>query len=312
MAIDYTTTELVKSLKRRASMPTSQSTFTPADLVALMNDEMFSVLLPRMKDVREEYFVTQEDLDLVVGQADYTIPTRAAGNALRDVVFVNAAGVESPCPRLAPEDIKETSSVFFGTALVGHILKAGKVVIVPTPTAVATGDAVRLKFERRPNNLCLESVSATILSIDTLTRQVTISNQPSAWTAAMDFDVIAPDSPFSPIADDQGISAIGSSIMTFDSLPDDLAVGQWIAQAGESPIPQLPYEAHHILAQLGAVKALEILGKASEVKTARESAGEMLRFFVGLITPRNDGSQKKLVSRNTLFGSVASRGLWGR
>lgn len=312
MAIDYTTTELVRSLKRRASMPTSQSTFVPADLVALMNDEMHSILLPRIKDVREEYFVTQIDQLLVSGQSEYVIPSRAAGNALRDVVFVDSNNRESPCPRLAPEDIKETNSNFAGSALVGHILKDNKVVIIPQPNNPQSGFSVRMKFERRPNNLILESSAATIESINTLTNEVTVSNQPSAWTLATEFDIIIPDSPFVSIADDQGISNIGSNILTFDSLPDDLAVGQWVAPAGESPIPQLPYEAHHVLAQLGAVKALEILGKASEVKTAKESAGEMLRFFVSLITPRNDGSQKKIVNRNSLFGSSAARGLWTR
>lgn len=312
MAIDYTVTELVRSLKRRASMPTSQSTFSPADLVALMNDEMHSIILPRIKDVREEYFVTYTDFPLVSGQSEYVIPSRAAGNALRDVVFVDSNNRESPCPRLAPEDIKETNSNFFGSALVGHYFKDNKIVIVPQPLNPQSGFSVRMKYERRPNNLCLESSAATIVTINSLTNEVTVSNQPSAWTSNTEFDVISENSPFVSIADDQGISNIAANVLTFDSLPDDIAVGQWIASAGESPIPQLPYEAHHVLAQLGAVKALEILGKASEVKTAKESAAEMLRFFVSLITPRNDGSQKKIVNRNTLFGSAGSRGLWSR
>ena len=307
MAVDYTTTELIKSLKRRASMPTSQSTFLPVDFVALMNDEMHSVLLPRIKDTREEYFVTYTDTALVDGQSSYTIPSRAAGNSLRDVVLVDVNGKESPLPRLAPEDVKETNSNFQGTTLIGHILRDNKIIVIPEPANPAAGDAVRFYFERRPNNLILESAAAQITAINSGTRQVTVTNQPSAWTAALDYDVISNAPPFSSIADDQGISAIGSNILTFDSLPTGIAVGQWIAPAGESPIPQLPYEAHHVLAQLGAVKALEILGKPSEVKIARESAGEMLRFFISLITPRNDGSQKKIVNRNSLFGGSSRR-----
>lgn len=309
MSIDYTTTELVRSLKRRASMPTSQATFSSADLVALMNDEMHSILLPRIKDVREEYFVTKEDVALVSGQSEYTIPSRAAGNALRDVVFVDANDRETPCPRLAPEDIKDVNSLFYSSGLVGHYFRDNKIVIVPQPLNPSAGFSIRMKFERRPNNLCLESAAATITAINTGTRAVTVSNQPSTWTVTTEFDVIIPDSPFVSVGDDQSISSVAANILIFDSLPDDISVGQWIAPAGESPIPQLPYEAHHVLAQLGAIKALEILGKGTEVKTAKESASEMLRFFVSLITPRNDGAQKKIVNRNTLFGSAGSRGV---
>ena len=98
-----------------------------------------------------------------------------------------------------------------------------------------------------------------------------------------------------------------------DDLPDDLAAGMYLCESSESPIPQVPYEAHAIIAQLGAVKALEAMDDKN-LKTAKSKADQMLSDFRDLISPRVDDSGEKVVNRGGIFdasaGGVANRALW--
>ena len=76
---------------------------------------------------------------------------------------------------------------------------------------------------------------------------------------------------FQSLGDDLAITAMpDSSSLTFtETLPTDLAVGDYVALAGKSPIAQIPYEAHHLLAQLGAIKVNEALGDMQGMQMAQ-------------------------------------------
>jgi hypothetical protein len=77
-----------------------------------------------------------------------------------------------------------------------------------------------------------------------------------------------------------------------------LAIG--FPLSGTTPIPQLPYEAHPILAQLGACKALEAMGDAN-VKMAWARYQQMAQSFYKVITPRTDSPAQKIVSPNNIY-----------
>lgn len=306
MAIDFTTTELIASVKRRASIPTSQALMLPADFVAFLSEEMHSVLIPAIHAVREEYFVTSKDDVLVADQAAYAIPTRAVGNMLRDVVLVDSGGSEIELPRLDPEFLKQENS-FTDPDHAGFYLKDASVILVPTPVNV-NGLSLRQKYERRPNNLCQKSAAVKITAINTVTKVVTVTNMPTAFTASLTYDVINGNPPFNTIADDQVVTLIAGFDMTFSALPTGLAVGQWIAESMYSPIPQLPYEGHLVLAQLCAAKILEGMTDHPGLDDARTKAGEMLRSFLDIINPRVQGATKKIVNRSGPFHARIHRG----
>ena len=69
MATDFTMTELVLSLKKRGLIPIAQKTFQTEDLIRFMDEELRNFLVPKMMEVRENYFVEKYDQDLVGGQS---------------------------------------------------------------------------------------------------------------------------------------------------------------------------------------------------------------------------------------------------
>ena len=83
-------------------------------------------------------------------------------------------------------------------------------------------------------------------------------------------------------------------------LPDDLAVGDWVAETGFSPIPQIPFEAHKLLEQRVVIKILEGLKDQTGMKMAEDGYEAMVEKFTQLVTPRVDGAPQKLVSRRGL------------
>jgi hypothetical protein len=311
MPIDYTTNALVDSLKRRIIVPNAQSLFLPEQFIAIMNDEMHSTLIPAIHAAREEYFVAFYDQTITTQQDSYLIPTRAIGGMLRDVVMVDNLGNEVEVPRLEPEYIK-SSSVISAARLNGYYLKHDRVILFPKPGIISTYATIRLKAERRPNNLIISSKAARIMNVNSSTNEVTLSNMPSTWTTSTIFDIISQYPIFPSIADDLTITNLTGFTITLTALPTGIAVGQWVCEAGFTAIPQLPYEAHHVLAQLGASKCLEALKDSEGLVAAKDKAKEMLSELIRIITPRVGGQGRKIVNRGGIFEYGRQTGIWNR
>jgi hypothetical protein len=295
IGIDFTVTAIINDAKLRASMPSAQPLFQEPDFVTLINNHMISIVIPLIKSVNEEYFVIDKDVPLVAGQNAYTIPSRALGGALRDVVLVDAAGNEQELARVAPEVVKGNT----GSAS-GIYLKDDQVVFHPAlsnPPAVY----IRFKYERRPNDLCIVSLAGKINSVDTVAKTITLASKPSSWTSSTTFDIIQPVPQFKSIIDDMAVMNIVGNVLTVAALPAGIAAGQYIAESMRAPIAQLPYEAHKLLAQLGAISLLESMKDSAGLRDARDTYGEMEEKFMKVITPRIEGAPKKAVNRKSIF-----------
>lgn len=312
MAVDYTTTGLVSKLKRFGSVPTSQALFLAADFIGLMNDELMNTVLPLIQRVKEQYFATYTDTAIVSGTAGYAIPSRAAGNQLIDIVVVDSAGNESSIPNLGPQGVKNQGG-FLTNDNFGFYVKDNKIILFPVPTEA--GRSLRFKYVRRPNQLVATSAAGLITTINTGTKEITLSSAPSGFTTSKVYDLISNVPPFVSLGDDLVVTSIVGNVVTMSAaLPTGLAAGMYLCEASESPIPQIPYEGHALLAQLGAVKALEAMDDKNQ-KTAKAKADQMLMDFEGLISPRVDGSGEKVVNRGGIFDVVGgsnfgNRTLW--
>lgn len=312
MAVDYTTTGLVAKLKRFGSVPTSQALFLAADFIALMDDELFATLLPLIQRVKEQFFVTYTDRAIVSGTNAYTIPSRAAGSQLIDVVIVDENGNEASMPNLGPQGIKNQGG-FLTNDNFGFYIRDNKLILFPTPTT--TGRYVRFKYVRRPNRLVAVSAAGLVSSFNALTKEITLTATPSGFTTSKVYDIISNVPPFISLGDDLAVTSIVGNVVTMSAdLPDDLAAGMYLCESSESPIPQIPPEGHTVLAQLGAVKALEAMDDKNLDK-AKKKADSMMSDFEDLLSPRLDNSGEKVVNRGGIFDvssgqNFGNRSLW--
>ena len=306
MEVDYTITSLIDSVKRRCSVPTAQSVFQNTDFASLLSEEMQSIIVPLIMSEQEDYFVHSTDLDIDGSTKEFAIPDRAVGGKLKDVGFYNSSADSLDLrPRLALEDYGNRRGNFLHD-LTGYWLKDNKIVFNPAPTN--TGDKLRIYYYRRPNNLVQRSESGKITNIDTGAKTITFDTVQSSWTTANTFDLIRGKGMFQSLGDSLTVTGRTDSTLVFtDTLPTDLAVGDYVALAGKSPIAQIPYESHHLLAQLGAIKVNEALGDMQGMQMAQSKYDILVNAMIRSINNRVDGSPRKVVNRNGIF---TTRGVW--
>lgn len=304
MEVDYTITSLIASVKRRCSVPTAQSLFENTDFAALLSEEMQSVIVPLILSEQEDYFIHYKDYTIDGSTKEFRVPDRAIGGKLKNLGFYNSAADSLDLrPRLSIEDYGNRRGNFIHD-LTGYYLQDNKIVFNPAPTN--SGDKLRVYYYRRPSNLVQISEAGKITAIDTTAKQVTINTLQTGWGTSNTFDLIRGKGMFQSLGDDLTITGIeSSSTLTFtDDLPTDLSVGDYVALAGKSPIAQIPYEAHHLLSQLGAIKINEALGDLQGMQMAQSKYDVLVNAMLRSINNRVDGSPRKVVNRNGIFTST--------
>jgi hypothetical protein len=289
----WTTADFLSSVRQRGNIPTttnSANVNNSTNLLNLATEELHIKLLPLIMSVREEFYATHKDHSITANQAAYSIPSRASGMALRDVQIIEGTSIRS-LPPVDPEQISTTST----GSVEGYYLQHNSVVLYPTPNA--TSGTLRLRYFLRPSRLAQTSACAQITAINTGTSTVTVSAVPGSWSTSTPLDLISANAPFQPWAIDQSPTGTTSTTITFSSLPSDLAVGDWLALADYTPIPQVPFEFQPVLAQMTAMKALEANGDREGAKAAEKDLELLSMNALRLISPRNKGENKKVVAR---------------
>jgi hypothetical protein len=313
-----TAMSLVASAYRRTLAPNAPGAIQPGDVITFLDEEMRSTIVPLVLAAQEEFWVYNYDQAIVANTYQYTIPPRAAFATWRDVVLVDATGMELSMTELSPEYLKLT---FPGGAnpplyIFGFYIINDKIQLWPPNGTTPTQYLLRMKIKRRPNNLTSTVNCGQVTNINTGTFVVTLSSADTTWTNATTFDVI-PNSPqFTSRMDGQTVSAVslpagGPYTLTFSSagtnpttnqpypnLPVGLAIGDWVCPALMSCVPQIPYDMFPLLAQRGAIKILEAMGDTQNLTIAERRYQDMAVDFARTVSPRIDGTPKKIVNRN--------------
>jgi hypothetical protein len=308
---DYTTDAtvlgLVNSVYRGALSPNAQNALQPVDIIAFLDQEMRTTIVPLVLAAQEEFWVKNYDQPVLTGIFNYTIPKRAAFATWRDVVFVDNAGLEINLSMLSSEYLKLTYPGGGNPPLYvfGFILQNDQIILYPNTSSAPTQYKLRMKIKRRPNNLTQTVNCAQVTAINTGTGQVTVNAVPTTWTTSDTFDLI-PNSPqFTSLSDDSTITNIAGTVITFTALPKDatgafnLAIGDWICPSLMSCIPQVPYDMFPLLVQRGIIRSLEALGDTQNLTVAERRYQDMAVDFARTVSPRIDGAPKKIVNRNT-------------
>lgn len=296
MAIDYTTTALIASARRRAHASTAAGDgAAAADILARLNESLQEQLLPAILRTRERHFIAPKDSTVSSGTATYAIPSRALGGRLFDVVLVRSGSdnSEKPLTRKESYDLpyfnQTTQSVTGEPAF--FVVEGNNLVLWPTPGATYT---LRMKYHRRPNYLVATSAVATITAINTGTKTITASLVPNTWTSSLTFDFIKGRPHFDALSEDQAATNVTSTTVTFSAtLPTGLVVGDHVCLAGESPVAQVPFETHALLAQ--AVATDMLIAQGDPMAAQSQAKLKELEDNIGvLVSPRVDGKPQTI------------------
>lgn len=304
-----TSSELIRSIKRRAMIPSDQNTFTDEDFLEMLNEEIQYFGVPHLLRTHEEYLLVSQDFALDGSTTKYDIPYRALGNKLREVSYVtNVSGLTGQntgeqiyeLSRISVDDLPDFNNYSTSRYAQAFYVENNKIALLgelPVTNAV-----LRMHFYLRPNTFVLESRAGLIQSIDTVNGVVTVEEFPDAFASSPKMDFVKHQSPNIILKFDAAPTAVDATTrtITFNAtdLPSDLQVGDYLNVAQETVVPQLPVELHAILAQRVAVAALEALGDQEGLASAMRRLEMMEKSSNDIIDNRVEGAPEKITNRH--------------
>jgi hypothetical protein len=301
MASYMTTDDLINSVKRRASIPEAQSTFSEQDFIDFINEEMDLGMVPLIMSTHEEYFIQTQETQLVANQDEYRIPERAIVGKLRDVHIKDLNNNHFEMTRISLENIFDNQyNNVVNNRFDKFYVKGNKIVMYPSITQV-NSESVVMTYFRRPNELVSSARTGTITAIDTGTGKITLNKIPSNFSSTIQYDFVQTKSPHEIYSMDNDSTAIDTANKTItfavEDLPSDLAVGDYVMQATETFVPNIPTELHTMLAHRAAARCLESMGDNNGLAAANLKLKEMEEKSTNMIENRVVGAPLKVINK---------------
>ncbi len=303
----YTTTELLASIRRKGHIPPSQTPFQDADLLALADDEILTAIMRQTKSVRENFYVAPFDSDLN-SQGLYDVNSRAVGAGMIDLWLVNGTQVQQIGRTELNEQFGTDTSP---TGYWGYYLQANQFCVRPVPTA----GVVRQFVMVRPNLLVATTAAAQVTAVDLGTNTLSFSSLPTTFVTGTVFDSVKDQPHFGWNFIDK-VGTVSGTDVSFSALPtkpdgsSEVAVGDWLALAGQTPVPQVIVEMRPLLVQRVVVKYYEIQGYKDKFKIASEKLKEMEKDVFELINPRVADEPKRIVPDGNIIGGFRRWRAW--
>lgn len=197
---------------------------------------------------------------------------------------------------------------------------AGKVLITSTAHNLSTGSKVTLSGTNSVPVIDgiyeVTSIDANTISIDapaitangttgSWKRMVEVSvismaTMPKHFNSSITFDIVGAKSPnkiksYDMVPNNVSLAAKTVSIRTIDL---NAAKGDYITQAEETIVPNLPTEFHPVVAQLTAVACLEAMQDEQGKQSAERKLATMMAAVLKIITNRVEGAPKKIKKRH--------------
>lgn len=299
-----TTDTLIASVKRRASIPANQQTFQEEDFLAFANEELDIGIVPHVLSFHEEYFVYTELVPLESNVSRYQIPARAVGNRLRELAYQDQSGNVFEMSRVTVEDYPSYQNNVVQSSFTLFYVEGTDIVLVPETGGSPVG-YLRFSYYLRPNELVPQNQVAMITNISRQTGEISVNSIPEDMDVADVLDLVQTGSPHKTLALDITATAFNTSTntITFDptDIPASLVVGDHIALAQQTIVPQVPSDLHSMLAQRIAARCLESLGDNQGLEAANAKLGEMEQKTGSLIDNRVEGAPLKIVNKHSIL-----------
>lgn len=165
MAVSYfTSNTLIESIKNRALIPSTQQTFTSADLLRFANEEMLIGIVPLVERFHEEFFIFEEATPLISNQRSYEIPYRATGNKLRSLYLLDAQQNRFPMTRVSADNLEYYQGNGYGQSIYGFYI-ANNTVNLLNVSSQDSNSKLLYSYYMRPNKLVDETRVVKVASV---------------------------------------------------------------------------------------------------------------------------------------------------
>lgn len=290
--------------------------FTDAELLQIATEELETYLFPLIVSAQEDYYLRNQTFTLLsdsgattIPVVEYRIPPRALGNALKDIIFIDTQGRPVDVPRIPVTDLEQ--------AAWGFLIEGQSVTYLNRQNRSDITSMV-MKFVLSPGPLCANSEAALITAINghALTLGITGTPvwelgeaaegpAPASFLGATSFDLIKYTPGFEVVSFDAAGTCNGTTLTLTGAVPTYLAVGDYVALANTTPVPQCPVAMWGLLAQSIAAALLEGTGDAAGHEKALAKRQLIEDRTLPLIQNRVRGAPRSITPRNNFFRAGA-------
>lgn len=279
--------ELIADIKIKGQLQADATVLSNADILAIANKELQSVIVPKILSVRENYFWCFREYQLGGGQKAYRIPPRAVGAKITAVTIRENTGKIFSLARKHPGDL---------SSRVGYKIVGDSIWVANVNGDVPTG-VLRIEYQCAPPTMVLSPTIALGTVSSVTSSQI---NTTSLGTGS--YEVIRAG------GSQTTVCFITGSVNIFTN-PDDLSseTYQGLVAAGDEIIDvnathrvPLPVELHDWLAQRSVMRIKEYLGHSDEMNLAGAKLADMERDGLALITPRAEQDEKVISDKEIL------------
>ena len=299
MAISYTVDSLVTKLRKAGKLPPHDQGGTAAALLEKLNDEQRLYLMTLLAETRENFRQAAYDITTVAGTKRYAIPPRAVAAGFVAVAFI-ANDERRPLTFFSDSRVNTIQNPTAGDCY----LEGNELVLYEDP-GVST---LRITYNRRLSELVLVAEARAITAINTGTKTITVAASPTSFTGRTAMDLVKGTPHFDTYGIDLACASIGAAATTIvftNTLPTSLAIGDYVALPGETPVCNAPWELHDVLVHKAAHAWLLERGDPRAGGIARLLWGEdgtgksgMEADAMSLLTPRVETNSKPLINFN--------------
>lgn len=292
MARKYTADELIVATRRRAGLPdTEVAGADDATVLQHINEELLTRFVPLVLKAHEGYFDTRQRMTLSSGTTRYRIPSRAIGQRLTHLQYVNSDGEYHEVERITRSRIPYFDNVLSSIETPpAFYIEGNHIVLIGN----SLSGYLEVIYPMRPGQLVLVAEARVVQSVDTSTNTITLtSNVPSGWTDGNLFDVHSPESGSELRCWDLTSTSIGSNTIQVSEDIDGSTLGTFAVVAGdylclaeEAALPALPRELHPSLAQAAAIRVCESIGDDAGKLRAESTLAQMIGGVPQLIDQR--------------------------
>lgn len=291
-----TSTNIVSSVKRMFSVPDAEQLLTEAEILAFCNEELLSIICPEIEKLRGDYFTTQKDVSTVAGTGRYRLPERALARGVRELKLKLSDGSERNLVevKLDQKHIYHTTSRAQPEAF---YLMGDYINLLPIPDAVYT---LEVFYDQRPSELVPVSDTAFISAVSPSTYTLTLSATLSGLSSSTPIDIVSGKAGNNTLAIDVSPTSVSSVTVILDAAtyPSEVAAGDYLCFAKETPLVPIPEECLPALIQAVGNRCMMALGDIEAYSQGEARLNKLLSSMRDLLSPRSRGESPIAVNQH--------------
>lgn len=280
-----------------------------ADLLLLCDHVIKGSMWPDILAAQGDYYLDYVDHTITSGTARYRLPRKAYG-PIKDVLFIDTNATEDEHESV---DFMNVEELGYGRERRNRsrylaFIDGDFIGLSPVPTT--TSGTLRVRYYRAPSKLTLLAncgkitarATVNILGVDVDLLTLDTDLDPLYVPTVGSFDIIGGGNAHQLLDEATnvaiGISTLGVAVSS-GGWDADVAIDDYAAPAGYTPLPQVPESMLPLLVQSVALLALHHEGDKEGFGRVAALSSQSAKKALGTLDPRSEAEPRKIVPRDT-------------